>query len=333
VPDYLFRNFKWGTKNISGISSNMLFVNNLKISTLATGATNYKQTLDTYDEVAKSWGFDILFPSVSLEDPNLNLPLNLERNGFAEEKIPFGSSLYFEVISHYLRNVDKFDQDYAVLGRDQNKLNDMFIGLIRNSQAGKQLNSQVGIWGLHKEGFLFSDASLIQSANVKKIYLASPFVDSSDLIRFLPDDSVIFKFTNDQIQNKYQTKDRIIYREQQLLNYLNTNIFLKCIFGQNSDFSIDLPYYRLTISRDRFIKINSTNYFNFNDFKMVEGLNSVSFSKSNVPENLEYELNSSDFVVTIDISATSSYEPKSLLSKRWLNELTSPFLNMDTKMK
>tara|TARA_B100001059_G_C17831921_1_gene585204 strand:+ start:1443 stop:3038 length:1596 start_codon:yes stop_codon:yes gene_type:complete len=328
----LFKNFKWGTKNISVVSNNMLFVNNLKISESASGSSNYKRTLDTYDEDTKCWGFDVLFPPISLEDPNLNLPLNLERNGFAVETVPYGSVLYSEVITHYLSNVSEYDHDLTMVEREQGTLTNMFYGLNRNAQAGNQIKSHVGLWGLHKKGFLFSDLSLIKSAGVKKIYLVSQFVNSSDLLKILPDNSVIFNFTSDQIQNRYHSRDNVNYREQQLLSYFGSQVFLNIIFGQGCGFSVLMASYRLTISKEKLQKIDLANYLQSNKINKVAGNESVSFSSMEDFDNLEYELNSSEFIVTIDISGISNYKPNGMLAKRWLNELNSPFLNKDTKL-
>lgn len=329
----LFKNFKWGKANNNGISNNMLFVNNLKISDSGAGVTNYKKTLDTYDEETKCWGFDVLFPPVSLEDPNLNLPLNLARNGFSEENVPFGSVLYSEVISHYLNLVDKYDLDPTVGETDPNQLTNIFYGLTRNQQAGKPINCQVGIWGVHKKGFLFSDLALIKAAGVEKIYLVGHFGNSYDLLKTLPENSVIFKFTSAQVQDQYHSKDNITYREQKLLSYLKSNAFLNSIFGQGSGRSIPPTAYRLTISSGRFQKLDLTKYLVSNGFKSAQGRNSVSFSESEVLENLEYDLGGSEFIVTIDISEVSDCKPHGLLTKRWLSELDSPFLNKNTKMK
>ena len=65
----------------------------------------------------------------------------------------------------------------------------------------------------------------------------------------------------------------------------------------------------------------------------MEGSDSVSFSASEALENLEHDLSDSEFIVTIDISGVLDCKPHGLLAKRWLNELDSPFMNKNTRMK
>jgi len=328
-----FSKFKWGNNNIGTVSNNMLFVNSLKISSAGGGATAYKQTLDTYDNEPKTWGFDVLFPPVALDDPDLNLPLNLERNGFSEDTVSFGEELYNDVITTYLQRVHEFSDGHVGLESGNRVLNGFFYGLNRNPQAGQQCKSQLGLWGVHEKGFLFSDISLLKAANVEKIYIISPFLDSSSILKCCPENSAVFKLINEpQFHNQYRPNGGTIYGEGVLLSTLKNHAFLRGIFGHVCGLETDSKPYSLFLNKDHYGKIDISNVIKQNNITVNENDSTVvelSFSES--VQKLNFPLNDRGIIVCIDISLLSDSKPKNQLSKRWLAELNSPFLNKDTK--
>ena len=329
--DGTYSNFRWGTKNLTQLHSNMLFVNNLKISQTANGVTNYSKTLDTYDSEPKSWGFDVLFPPVALDDPDLNLPLNLERNGFSEESVPFGGTLYNEIITHYIESAENYDSQPINLEVQRNNLTNTFYGLNRNLQCSQTLlRSQIGLWGVHENGFILSDFALIQAAKIDRIYLISQFVESKRILSKASKNSAIFKFESDRFANKY-SRNATIFREQTLLSHFNTPNFLLALLGMKCGIQLNREHYTLFINKAKADDINITQYLSQRNIKAHAGEIAVSYTASQINKHIDFELKDSDFVIEIDIRGIVNHAPQNLFSKRWSKELNSPFLNSGTK--
>jgi hypothetical protein len=328
-----FSKFKWGNNNIGTVSNNMLFVNSLKISSAGGGGTAYKQTLDTYDNEPKTWGFDVLFPPVALDDPDLNLPLNLERNGFSEDTVLFGKELYNDVITTYLQKIHDYSEVRLDLERGHQLLSGFFYGLNRNNQAGQQSQSQIGLWGLHRDGFLFSDIAFLKAAKVEKIFIINHYVNSLDILKCCPENSVVFKLTGDpQFHNQYRQGGAIMYREVPLLLAIRNHAFLQAIFGQNCGLTPNEQAYSLFLNKEHYDEIDISDMVDKHKINVHDKDSSVvTLSSSETVDTTNFPLNNRDIVICIDISSLPEAKPGNLLSKRWLAELNSPFLNNDTK--
>lgn len=330
----IFPNFKWARRDHHPIGRGMLFVNNLKISSSADTNTNYQRTLDSYDDKQKFWAYDIAFPPVTLEDPNLKLPLNLERNGFSETEVPYGRELYSNVVSSYLKEVNDYDQEPLDIERDQQTLSNIFCGLSKNTRANQQVhNSQIGLWGLHKEGFIFSEISLVKAARIERIYVISQRLNSREVLDKLPCNSAIFKVNGERFVDKYVSRTRVNYKEATLLNLLKSNNFLSALFGASLQLELPESSYSLTIDKERFEDIASSTFLNSQNISSKEGANTVSMGSSTTLSNLDIPMKSTDYIIGIEINNLSDTQPKGLLSERWLSELSSPLLNKATKLK
>jgi len=332
-----FKTFKWGTKpHHNTVSSNMLFVNSLKISTVAGGATTYKQTLDQYDEnQPKNWGFDITFPPISLDDPELNLPLNLERNSFSEDAVPFGKDLYYDVVTTYLQSVHEYDLEQMNPERDNTLLNSLFFGLTRNGQAMNQSKCQIGLWGLHNNGYLFSDIALLKAAKIENILITTPYLNSSDILKSSPPNSVVFKMLNEpQFHNQYRSDYRIVHREEQILSAIRHHAFLFGIFGVACGIKASIESYSLHLNKEHYEKIDISEFLRSNSI-LTEDKDSdnVRLTFSTGSKQFDFPLKERDMIIAIDTSLIPDCKPSNQFTQRWLSELNSPFLNKDTKRR
>lgn len=327
-----YKNFRRGSHPSNVISSNMMFVNSLKISSVANGGTVYNSTLDNHDMKSKVWGFDVAYPPISLEDPELNLPLNLARNSFSEERLDFAGILYNDLILEYLKNIALCEYDFLSIESASGFLSSSFHYLTRNAQVGQGCKSQVGLWGLHKNGLLFSDFSLLKLAGVEHVFIISPHLNSKEILECCPENSVVFKLVSEpQFYDSYNRDGLAHSRECQIFSIHNSGYFWNAIFGNTNDLSGNT-------------RVKSAFFYDNKNWKVDlparadrlgmqtrvrNELVEVSFEEQ--LSSCEFKLNSRDFVLHTDISSFRASGFNNLFSKRWSEELSSPFINKTTK--
>lgn len=329
-----FGTFRWTYEHRNSQAMNMLFVNGLKIAALANTTTRYRRTLDTYDAISKCWGFDINFPAVFMSDPNLELPLNLERNGFSEDSIPYGEVLLKHVIDGYLREVHNFGYEVTDLENLSSQLRSSFSGLVRNQQDSQSIGTSISLFGLHKKGLIFSDIHLLLKANIKKILIIDAHVTSSVALDQVSEDTSVFRLLGDMrtIQDGYANRN-FIPKESRLIQTLHSNCFIHALFGQNSGVSaLDKSAYTLFISKERYSKIDLSKVIDQYKLNTKEVADIIGLSCATDFQVPELSLHERDIAIFIDLTRLSNVSGASQLSKRWISELTSPFLNKETKL-
>lgn len=328
--------FKWSLTKDFQQYVNVLLVNSLKIANSGNETTSYPDSLDSNDEVQKYWTYDILYPLISLNDSNLVLPLNLERGGFSEMKVPFGPSLYEDVVNKYLKGLAEFDKEIISYENDRRTLRELFFGIRKSKAATQQLrNLSISLWAAIKNGYIFSDLHLFKKAGIERIYLVGSSVNSLKLSEGMNENSALFKFENEWPSNDIYNDGGLIHcREQDIFQHLSNGAFLRHMF----DINIKLnggPNFGILLNKIAYERIRHLieRIPNLKALFLPSGSNYYISNKELMHYPFEKTvLQGREFIIDIDLGNVVLNKEQNLLVKKWCNELTLPYLCKETKL-